>query len=109
MELKLTSKNFKNGFLIDDEWMAGVNEEPKGFSSFILNHHSGEYLSYTLFESVDAAIQALNQIPRNWVYESTSGCGGDRCAEGQCKGSGCKIYSPQKAERLMTSRADREV
>lgn len=100
MEVKLTAQNFKNGFLIDEEWMGGVNEEPQGFSAFIINHLSGEYLGYTLFDNADAAIQALNQIPRKWIYEATSGCGGDRCAEGTCKGGGCKVFSPAKAQAI---------
>ena len=99
----MTAQNFKSGFLIDDEWMAGINEEPQGYSAFIINHLSGEYLSYTLYETANAAIHALNQIPRNWIFEATSGCAGDRCAEGTCKGGGCKVYSPTKAQAIAAS------
>ena len=88
-----TRENHDKGMLIDDEWMAGISKDPDGFSAFVVDHRSGEVIARQSFPEVDPAIRALSQIPRPWKFESTSGCAGDRCAEGQCKGAGCKLFS----------------
>lgn len=96
---KLTRENFSKGFLIDEECMAGVTEEvdpttkSRIYSAFVMNHVSGEYLGFQRFSEIDAALTQLNSIPRAWVYESTSGCGGERCGEGKCKGEACRLYN----------------
>ncbi|MBC7385512.1 MAG: hypothetical protein H7301_05010 [Cryobacterium sp.] len=92
----LNEKNYEKGMLIDDEWMAGVSRENGVFSVFIVDHLQGAALCHESFPAVDAALHFVNSISRPWRYESTSGCSGDRCEEGKCKGTGCKIYSPPK-------------
>lgn len=89
----ITAQNFEKGMLIDDEWMAGVSKEAEGFSVFVVNHASGSVIAQEKFAELDTAIDALNRVPRSWKYEATGGCSGDRCAEGQCKGTGCKIFT----------------
>ena len=88
----MTPQNFEKGMLIDHEWMGGISRESEGFSVFVVDHASGSVVAQQTFPMLDAAIDALNRIPRDWKYESTGGCSGDRCAEGKCKGTGCKIF-----------------
>lgn len=95
---QLNSKNYERGMLIDDEWMAGISKDPEGFSAFVVDHADGSVLFHSVYSQLEEALVAVNQIPRAWRYEATGGCAGDRCAEGKCKGGGCKIYSgPEKA------------
>ncbi len=88
-----TRENHDKGMLIDDEWMAGISKDPEGFSAFVVDHRSGEVIARETYADLESAIRALSQIPRAWKFESTSGCAGDRCAEGQCKGAGCKLFT----------------
>jgi hypothetical protein len=92
----LDARNYAKGMLIDDEWMAGISKDQAGFSLFVVNHIDGEALFHRTFLSLEEALDAVNQIPRPWRYESTGGCSGERCGEGNCKGEGCKIYVPPK-------------
>jgi hypothetical protein len=97
----LTPQNFKKGFLVDEELMAGVTENPDGsgtYAAFVLRPESGEYLGYQICPTLDEALALIQRIPRNWTFESTAGCDGSRCEEGKCKGEGCKIYDPAAAE-----------
>jgi hypothetical protein len=85
---KLTPDNFKTGFLVDADWMAGVAEDPSPdaqsrYSAFILRPETGEYLGYWSFETLCPALEAVNRFDRPWRYESVSGCVG--CDKGQCK------------------------
>ena len=89
--LKLTEQNFKNGFLVDDEWMGSVIEESGTYSACVLSHATGEALYFEPFETLPLALDAINRLHRPWAYESLSGCGA--CAEGTCtveKGGKCK-------------------
>jgi hypothetical protein len=93
-----TRENHEKGLLIDDEWMAGISKEPEGFSVFVVDHRSSALIAQQIFPELDLALAAVNQIPRGWKFESANGCSGDRCADGKCKGEGCKIYiGPKKA------------
>ncbi len=100
----LTAENFHKGFLIDEELMAGISPKTPGdqqasspFVAFVLRHTTGEYLGHQECSSLEEALALINQIPRAWAFESTSGCGGTKCAEGTCKGSSCKIFDPKLA------------
>jgi hypothetical protein len=92
--MKLTKRNYEKGFLLDDEFMAGVSPDPSEsecFLAFILNHLTGEYLFYQSYPNADMALSALRKIPRTWEFQPTSACGGD-CASGEgCKGICSKI------------------
>ena len=97
----LNPDNFRKGFLIDEELMAGVSEDssaPGTFIAFVMRHTTGEYLGYQPFTELDVALRSINQIPRSWIYEATSACGGGNCGEGggcsveegkACAGSAC--------------------
>lgn len=87
----LTAENYAKGFLIDEELMAGVMlDEPTGqFAAFVVRPTSGEYLGYRKFETLPEAIAAINQIPREWKFESTSECGGCGEGEGPCGKGNC--------------------
>jgi hypothetical protein len=92
----LSRENYQKGFLIDEELMAGVSqdsEQPGLFFAFVLQQATGEYLGYRAFSDLDMALSSINQIPRSWVFESSSGCGDEACskAEGKgCSGSRCR-------------------
>lgn len=91
--MKLTIENYKKGLLVDDEFMAGVTEDPDQPGkavAFVLNHLSGEYLAYEPFDDVEAALASINSLERDWEYEKGGGgCGDGACGEGGCRGGGC--------------------
>ena len=89
----LTLENYKKGFLIDDEWMAGVTEHPEDpgtYVAFVLRHTTGEYLGYQPFQDIQIALNSINELPRQWTFEKMGGaCGNGNCREGACAGGGC--------------------
>ena len=96
----LTSENFAKGFLVDEELMAGVSENPGtpgDFLAFVLRPESGEYLGYQSFPSLEGALEAINRIPRDWRYEPAGGCKQGNCGKtGSCDRGcrGCALGSP---------------
>ena len=95
---ELTSENYHAGFLVDEELMAGVGQEEgseDSFFAYVLRHSTGEYLGYQTFSSLADALQSINQIPRDWVFEKLGGCGEGKCGEGNCKGGKCAIKATQ--------------
>ena len=47
--MALTPQNYNQGFLVDEELMAGVTENPDQagvFSAYVLRHTTGEYLGH---------------------------------------------------------------
>lgn len=98
--MALTAQNYNQGFLIDEELMAGVTETPENpgrFSAYVLRHTTGEYLGLQAALPLDEALALINRIPRAWNFETTRGCDGGKCAEGKCKGEGCKIFNKNAA------------
>lgn len=98
----LTRDNFGKGFLIDEELMGGITEDPSQpnpYTAFVLRHTTGEYLGYQAFPTLDEALGVLNAVQRAWTFERTSGCGNDQCGKaGKCSGTGCKIGRQKQAE-----------
>lgn len=95
MSSLLTHENYNSGYLIDEELMGGVAadpEKPGSFFAYVLRHSTGESLGTANFDSLDAALTAINEVKRDWSFEKLGGCGGTRCAEGKCKGTSCKLY-----------------
>jgi hypothetical protein len=91
----LTAGNYQKGFLVDEELMGGITENPAhegGFAAYVLNHVTGEYLGYQAFSELEPALAAINSVQRAWHYESVSGCGNGNCKAGECKGTGCKGF-----------------
>lgn len=93
--MALTEQNYSRGFLVDQELMGGVSEDPERpghYFAFVLRHTTGEYLGYQPFETLADAITAINGVERNWVFEAVKGkCGGSgRCGAGGCGGGGCR-------------------
>lgn len=90
--MNLSAENFKKGFLVDDEMMGGITQNPENpaqYVGFVLSHLTGEYVAYQPFESLEAALEAMNRIPRQWAFEKVGGCGNGNCGTGACKGGGC--------------------
>ena len=86
----LTPSNFKKGFLIDDELMGGISEDPAisgTYVAFVIAHETGEYVDWTPFTHLDNALGYINNIQRPWTFESLSPCKN----EGNChaEGGGC--------------------
>jgi hypothetical protein len=80
--------------------MAGVtesSERPGLFTAYVLRHTTGEYLGQQDGLALEHALELINQIPRPWAFESTRGCDGGKCAEGKCKGEGCKVFDENAA------------
>jgi hypothetical protein len=92
---QLTSENYRQGFLVDEELMAGVTEHPEQpglYVAFVLHHTTGEYLGYQPFHELTEALTTINKIPRDWAFEKVGGCGG--CGgEGKCEGGKCGTKS----------------
>ncbi len=89
---KFTADNFKKGFLVDEELMAGVSEHPDSpgtYTAYVVRHTTGETLGVQQFTNVFEAIRTLNEIPRAWTYEAVSKCGGGGCGSGKCGKGGC--------------------
>lgn len=94
-----TLENYNQGFLLDEELMAGVSSNPDSsntYVAFVLQHTTGEYIGYQVFSQLSAAIHAINQIQRPWKFEKVGGCGGcgkDGSCEknGSCSGSKCSL------------------
>jgi hypothetical protein len=96
----LTAENYTQGFLVDDELMAGITESPDQagrFTAYVLRHTTGEYLGHQPGLSLDEALALINRIPRLWAFESTRGCDGTKCEPGKCKGEGCKVFDRRAA------------
>ncbi len=98
--MELTSENFKKGFLVDEELMGGVSEDPDRpgqFMAFVLRHTTGESLGYQAYLRLEEAISALNGVERAWKFESSSGCGGGACGSaGGCgPGGSCAVREGQ--------------
>ncbi len=88
----LTTENYKRGFLVDEELMAGITEEPgqeNSFIAYVLRHTTGEYLGYHAYATLDDALKALHVIQRNWIFEPIGKCGEGKCGKGGCGGSKC--------------------
>lgn len=101
--MNLTPENYSKGFLMDEELMGGVAEHPTlpgKFLGYVLRHTTGEYLGYQDYSTLEAALAALNAIPRAWSFEKSSGCGS--CADGNCgkdRGGGCHKKSRTSVHR----------
>jgi len=89
---KLSLENYQKGFLIDDQWMAGISEDPDQagcYWAFIVNHQSGEYVTAHSYSKIDDALIALNRVDRPWNFEATKSCGGGNCGNGSCGKENC--------------------
>ncbi|MGK5084135.1 hypothetical protein WDW37_12635 [Bdellovibrionota bacterium FG-1] len=100
----LTSENYEKGFLVDEELMAGVTENPEEsgtYLAYVLRHTTGEYLGTKVCTTLDEALGLIAQIPRDWAFELAHACKGGGCGggghchdktEGETEG-GCHSHS----------------
>jgi hypothetical protein len=98
--MALTPENYSQGFLIDEELMAGITESPDhpgAFMAYVIQHTTGESLGSRTCPTLEDALALINQIPRSWAFERTKGCDGSKCEAGTCKGEGCKVFSKPRA------------
>lgn len=90
----IDSHNFRKGFLVDDEWMAGIHEveEGKYYQAYIVNHLSGEPVAEHYFKDFNSALAALTAMDREWKFESISKCKDGSCRKigGNCAGDRCE-------------------
>ena len=89
----LTLDNFENGFLVNDELIAGVTSMAGGiFAAYVSNYSTGETLAFAEFDLPLKALEYLGKLTYDWKYESV-GCSTTKtsCSSGQC--SGCKCAS----------------
>lgn len=91
----LTRENYSKGFLVDDEVIGGVTEmapEPgqaKVFSAYVSHYLTGETYLYQEFDNLDAALDHLATVERQWRYEAI-GCGSKKSGSGGgCSTGGC--------------------
>ena len=95
---KLTPDNYSSGFLVDEELLGGVmdSDDNSGtYIGYVLRHTTGERLGYQTYSTLPAALEALNQVERNWIFEPLSGCGNTDCGKnGNCQGGACKKFQP---------------
>lgn len=97
----LTAENFSKGFLVDEELMGGVTEDPNQpgvYVAFVLRHTTGEYLGYQPFTDLQSALQTMNAVQRPWIFEKVGGCGGCKdgsggCGKGKCGAGACGTTS----------------
>ena len=92
---RLTAENYSQGFLVDDEFLGGVSENRSqggGFVAFVMRHSTGETLAALTYPTLELALAALNAIPKDWVFDSTHGCGNGECnaaENGKCPAGKC--------------------
>lgn len=89
---KFTAENFKKGFLIDEELMAGITESADGsglFTAYVVRHTTGETLGSQQFSDIFEAVRTINGIQRDWTYEAISKCGSGNCGSGKCGTGAC--------------------
>ncbi|MGE0615266.1 MAG: hypothetical protein AB7P04_06470 [Bacteriovoracia bacterium] len=90
----LTSENYRDGFLIDDQWMGGVSENPAHetsastdrFVAYVVDVSEGVTLGAHGYPTLAEALHAINRIPRAWRFESARSCH-TGCASGGCQKS----------------------
>ena len=86
--MQLTMENYHEGFLVDEEVVAGVALHPEKkneYVAFMLLQSTGDTLSYETFSDPKDAIASLNQLERGWVFEKAhQGCGNANCGNGEC-------------------------
>lgn len=92
----LTDKNYKDGFLVNDQFIAGISCDEGKFVAYVLSQESGQYIHYGQFQELVPALTFLNTLSFAWEFESTSSCGsgncgGSRCGD-KCKGTSCKLF-----------------
>lgn len=94
MKTLLNERNYKKGFLVADQIMAGVSETPDKpgfFDVFTIHTETLEPLTFETVESLSRAIQLLQEMKADWQFEPTSGCSGGKCADGGCKSGDCAL------------------
>lgn len=92
----LTSNNYTQGFLIDQELMGGVSEDPEKpgtYTAYVLNHVTSQYLGYETGLTLDAALELINQVKREWGYERAEACRGEHCGNTSCQSTSCLTSS----------------
>lgn len=97
----LNEENYRQGFLMDDEILAGVSEHESRFLAFVLRHSTGEYLRYQYFNHLGPALEAINQVDRPLAFQGL-GCGQGKCQDGQCsaaQGGSCAMKQSSSAKQ----------
>lgn len=100
----LTTENFRQGFLVDDEAIGGVTEMEtddgkRVYSAYVSHYLTGETLAYQECERLADALGFLATIERAWRYEAV-GCSSKKkttsatsCGTSTNSGGGCGTSS----------------
>lgn len=106
---KFTADNYKAGFLIDEELMAGISDvkdQPGTYTAYVVRHTTGETLGVQQFTNLFEAIRTINEIPRPWEFESVKRCGSGNCSNGKCSAGGCGGKKMAQAEESAAAAID---
>ena len=106
---KLTLENYQNGFLIDDEALAGVSRQTnpttgkEQYLAYVLDHLTAEHRLAQPFERAEEAIGFINSLQRRWTFESASDCGGcgdgNTCTKATCGKGHCHLDDQSSASQ----------
>lgn len=106
---RLTVENYQNGFLIDDEALAGVSKQSDPVSggdqylAYVLDHLTAEHRIAQPFKQLEDALGFINSLQRRWTFESASDCGacgeGNTCTKSQCGKGHCHLDDKSSASQ----------
>ncbi|MBI3543272.1 MAG: hypothetical protein HY075_08380 [Deltaproteobacteria bacterium] len=96
MGFLLDASNYKSGFLVDDEVIAGVTEMGDAarplYAAYVSHYLTGETYAYREFERVEPALEFLATIERKWAFEGV-GCTAKASATSCSTGGSCSKCS----------------
>lgn len=91
----LSSENYTQGFLIDNEWMAGVSEmtdpdaRTQQYLAYVVDLVTQSTVGAHRFSTLGEALDAIARIRSSWEFVPTTRCGQPGGCGGNC-GSSCK-------------------
>ena len=89
--MNLTENDFQTGFLIDHNWLAGIQKtnltkndnnsiKSNTFTAFLIDLLEGAPIAAHEFTSFELALAALYNLKRNWKFETFH----SKCKKGTC-------------------------
>ncbi len=86
--------NYRNGFLVNDRFMGGVDgDSPEGgYLGYVLDVTEGTTAASWRCPTLEEALACVNAYTADWEFESTKSCGEGECSkneDGTCAIGGC--------------------